>query len=205
VLFLLYTYSDYFSKKELGEIIKVLSPYQQKSYYGSLLQSMLYEYELRETQMGFGIPPFYSIDLKNNQFEFPSFKEKQIAVLDFWASWCLPCREDSKQLKDLYKKFAGKGLEIVSVSLDEDARNWQAAVKEDSIGSWIHILSSKTWNTKGIKTNLTRQLKIPGIPTYFIVNPTGKIVLRAENIEELYQFVEDFFKRYSKIHPHSFQ
>ncbi|HOZ96047.1 MAG TPA: hypothetical protein PLC33_03780, partial [Niabella sp.] len=79
------------------------------------------------------------------------------------------------------------------------------AVKEDSIGSWIHILSSKTWNTKGIKTNLTRQLKIPGIPTYFIVNPTGKIVLRAENIEELYQFVEDFFKRYSKIHPHSFQ
>ena len=96
-------------------------------------------------------------------------------LIDFWASWCGPCREELPDLVKIYEAFHNNGFDVVGISLDDEVEAWQKAVKKMKL-SWHHLSDLKGWDSKAVET-----YKVFGIPTNLLVNPKGKIV--ASNIE----------------------
>lgn len=94
----------------------------------------------------------------------------KVVLLDFWASWCGPCRVSNKGLVKLYPKYKDKGFEILGVSLDEDQSDWQKAVKKDKI-SWLQVIDNGGWDSKTVN-----QWHISAIPTSYLINKEGVLV-----------------------------
>ena len=103
-----------------------------------------------------------------------SLKESmgKVTVIDFWASWCGPCRKENPAVVALYNELHLKGLNIISVSLDEDATEWKAAIAKDKL-SWTQVSNLQKW-----KDPIALQYKIEQIPTTFLLDNTGKIVAK---------------------------
>ena len=100
-------------------------------------------------------------------------------LIDFWASWCGPCRAEMPELVKVYKKFHANGFEVVGISLDDDAEDWQKAIKKMKL-TWHHLSDLAGWDSKAVKT-----YKVFGIPSNLLVNPKGKIVASNIELEEL--------------------
>ena len=101
-----------------------------------------------------------------------SLKESlgKVTLIDFWASWCQPCRQENPNVVALYKAFHNKGLNIISVSLDEDAVSWKEAIVKDKL-TWTQVS-----NLKEMKDPIALQYGITQIPTTFLLDVKGKIV-----------------------------
>lgn len=121
-------------------------------------------------------------NVSNQSIALSSFKGK-VVLVDFWASWCRPCRQTVPGLKKLYSDFHDKGFEIYGVSLDEDAKAWQQAVTDDE-SKWIHV------NDKF--GNVANQWVISVIPTTFLIDKTGKIVAVDEDERSLRKLIPRF-------------
>ena len=94
----------------------------------------------------------------------------KVILLDFWASWCGPCRMANKGLAKLYDKFKEKGFEIYSVSLDDNNSDWQKAVKKDKI-SWLQVIDRGGWEAP-----TAQRWNIYALPTTFLIDKEGKLV-----------------------------
>ncbi|MCF6366636.1 MAG: TlpA family protein disulfide reductase [Bacteroidales bacterium] len=102
-------------------------------------------------------------------------------LIDFWASWCRPCRAENPNNVRLYEKYHDKGFEIYAVSLDKDRASWLKAIKDDNL-TWIHVSDLKFWQSKGAKTYNVR-----GIPHTVLLDKKGKILatgLRGKALED---------------------
>ncbi|WP_264522424.1 TlpA family protein disulfide reductase [Flavobacterium sp. N1994] len=101
-----------------------------------------------------------------------SLKENlgKVTLIDFWASWCQPCREENPKVAALYTEFHSKGLNIISVSLDEDAKKWKDAIANDKL-VWIQVS-----NLKEMKDPIALQYGVTLIPSTILINASGKIV-----------------------------
>lgn len=107
--------------------------------------------------------------VKGDSLTLESFKGKVI-VLDFWASWCRPCREANKDLVKLYSKYQSKGLEIFSVSIDENAKDWRKAIARDRI-TWRQVNDPRGWDAQtAIRWNIYQ------LPTTYLINKRGDVV-----------------------------
>jgi len=117
--------------------------------------------------------PYFKItDNKNRVITNKTFKGKYV-LIDFWASWCAGCREENPNLVNAYKRFAGKGFEMMSVSLDVNKQNWEDAIKKDKL-SWIQACNLKNPDSNKI----ARDFGITLIPANFLIDKEGKIVAR---------------------------
>jgi thiol-disulfide isomerase/thioredoxin len=106
----------------------------------------------------------------------------KVVLVDFWASWCGPCRAENPNVVKMYEKFKDKGFTIFSVSLDEDATKWKEAIEKDQL-SWTNHVS----DLKGWKSSVVANFGIEGIPYTVLLNKDGKIIgknLRGEKLEE---------------------
>lgn len=120
-----------------------------------------------------------------------SLKENlgKVTIVDFWASWCGPCRKENPNVVALYKELHSKGLNIVGVSLDKDATKWKEAIAKDKL-TWPQVSHLKSWEEP-----IALQYKVESIPATFILDASGKVVakdlrgeaLRAKVIELLAQ------------------
>jgi peroxiredoxin len=126
-------------------------------------------------------------DLNGKTVSLSEFKGK-VVLLDFWASWCGPCRHNNPKLVKLYNKFHDKGFEIYGVSLDEDTKSWKKAVRNDKL-SWVQVIDDKGWDAISIAT-----YGINFIPSSFLIDREG--VIRTINAEgsELESSVKDLLK-----------
>ncbi|MEP7039511.1 MAG: TlpA disulfide reductase family protein, partial [Acidobacteriota bacterium] len=115
-----------------------------------------------------------------------SIKAKYI-LIDFWASWCPPCRRESKILAELYKKNHEKGFEIYGVSLDEDKDAWLKAIEMDE-RNWINVST-----LKGYDTPETFDYAVTSLPAKFIIDSNGKIVAKNLHGEDLRKKIESLF------------
>jgi peroxiredoxin len=91
----------------------------------------------------------------------------KVVLIDFWASWCGPCRRSMPGLKAVYKKYKDKGLEIYGISLDDNKAAWDKAVKEDGT-PWLHVIDREG--------GIARQWGIQYIPTSFLLDKEGKLI-----------------------------
>ena len=113
-------------------------------------------------------------DRDGNVLKLSDLKGK-VVLIDFWASWCGPCRKNNPHLVKLYQKYHEKGLEIYGVSLDNDHRSWQAAVQQDQI-NWIQVIDDKGWEASSALA-----YGVDMIPSSFLIDRDG--VIRKINAE----------------------
>jgi len=132
-----------------------------------------------DLKVGDKVIDFKLPDIKGNQVTLSSFKGKYV-LLEFWASWCGPCRGENPNLLKMYREYNSKGFEIVGVSLDEKKEDWQSAIKTDTL-LWTTIS-----DLKGNLGEVPLTYKIYGIPMSYLVDPTGTVIdidPRGETLE----------------------
>lgn len=129
---------------------------------------------------------FEQPDKDGNLVKLSDYKGKYI-LLDFWASWCRPCRQENPHLLKVYEKFHEKGLEILAVSLDTKRDAWLAAVEKDKL-PWKHISDLKKDNT------IAAQFGISAIPDNFLIDPNGIVVARGLRGESLDKKLTELLK-----------
>lgn len=109
-------------------------------------------------------------------------KKHKLTIIDFWASWCGPCRQDAPELVKLYNTYKSKGLGIIGISLDQDKAAWQQAISELHL-SWMHLSDLRGWDNKA-----ARMLGINSIPHTIVIDNQGKVLgqgLRSEALADL--------------------
>jgi peroxiredoxin len=126
-------------------------------------------------------------DLNGNSVSLASLKGK-VVLIDFWASWCGPCRHNNPRLVKLYNRYHNKGLEIYGVSLDENSEDWKKAVQHDKL-NWIQVIDDKGWAATSASS-----YGVDMIPSSFLIDKQG--VIRNVNMEgpELEISVKDLLK-----------
>ena len=118
----------------------------------------------------------------NNQNQSLSSLKGKVVLIDFWASWCQPCRKTVPGLKKLYSLYHDKGFEIYGISLDDDKSAWQRAISDDQ-STWIHV------NDKS--GTIANQWIVSVIPTTYLLDKTGKIVAVDEEPKVLSKLISN--------------
>ena len=129
-------------------------------------------------------PDFTLPDANGNLVSMYSIKGK-LKIIDFWASWCGPCRMENPNMVKLYNDFKDKGLVVISVSLDERKAAWQQAVKKDGM-PWTHLSSLKGW-----KCDVVKQYQVDAVPFILVLDENNRILAKQIRAEKLRAFVEE--------------
>jgi len=137
--------------------------------------------------IGKAAPNFALHDRSGKSVSLSSLKGKYV-LIDFWASWCGPCRAESPNMVKLYNKFKGKNFEILGVSLDGSEDAWNGAIEKDGL-TWLHVSDLMQWNSPVVAL-----YGIEGIPATVIVDPNGTIVAKNLRGEELMAKLDELLK-----------
>jgi thiol-disulfide isomerase/thioredoxin len=163
---------------ELQGIYNGFTPELQSSHLGKLLKKTLDAALL--TGIGRPAPDFTQTDIKGKPVALSSFKGHYVLV-DFWASWCGPCREENPNVLKSYRAYHSKGFTVLGVSLDDEKSPWIGAVRKDAL-PWMQVSDLKGW-----KNSAAVMYGIEGIPMNFLLDKDGIIVakgLRGDELEE---------------------
>ncbi len=119
--------------------------------------------------VGTTVPEIALKDVNGNTVTLSSLRGK-VVLIDFWASWCGPCRKTNRLMVRLYPKLKAKGFEIYSISIDDDVADWKKAIAADKI-TWLQVNEKNGWNGP-----VANAWKIEQIPATFLIDKEGVLV-----------------------------
>ncbi|MBO5787240.1 MAG: AhpC/TSA family protein [Bacteroidaceae bacterium] len=168
--------------KEARRMYNTLGEGARASQYGRMLKEHVNL--LAKTDKGAKAPDFTLANANGDNVTMSTVKGK-IKIIDFWASWCGPCRLNNPALKKLYEEFHPKGLEIIGVSLDTDKAAWEKAIEKDGL-TWFNVSSLKGWDC-----DVVRLYNVKGVPSLFILDEYNNIMATGLRGEQLRAFLEE--------------
>jgi peroxiredoxin len=130
---------------------------------------------------------FTQKDVNGKPVSLSSFKGKYV-LLDFWASWCGPCRQENPNVVRVYNRYKAKNFTVLGISLDQEKSRWLEAIKADGL-AWTQLSDLKYWNN-----SVAQMYKIQSIPANMLIDPTGRIVGKNLRGAELEEMLKSIFK-----------
>ncbi len=155
--------------EEMKEGLAMLDPTLSTSTYYLMLSEKIEK--LEKVAVGQPAPDFTMNDREGNPVSLSSFKGKCVLV-DFWASWCGPCRAENPHVVELYAEFKDKGFDILGVSLDQDKAAWLKAIEDDNL-TWNHVSDLKGWGNEAAQL-----YAVSGIPHTVLIDKDGVIIAK---------------------------
>ncbi len=173
-MYLLSTMITVIPEQKASAYYSVLGPTYKNTSYASKIVKAIAAKSI--TSIGKPAPDFTQPDTAGNAVKLSDFRGKYV-LLDFWASWCIPCREENPNVVSAYQKYHDKGFTVLSVSLDQPGKKaaWLNAVHQDGL-NWTQVSDLQFWNNAAAKL-----YGIQAIPQNFLIDKEGKII--AVNIK----------------------
>lgn len=140
---------------------------------------------LSRIEVGNYAPGFEQNSVNDQAVTLASYKGKYV-LLEFWASWCGPCRAESPNVLKAYNKYKSKGFDVLSVSLDNTKKNWETAIQKDGL-LWTQVSDLKGW-----KNNVATLYGVQAVPANFLIDPTGKIIATNLRGDDLNQALKEY-------------
>ena len=178
--FYLQFYVNGMTLDSLQQFYDNLGPVVQKGSAGREIEKQLLQ--LKSGWPGSVAKNFAAKDINGNDFSLASLKGKYVLV-DFWASWCVPCRKSMPHVKELYARYKDKGFDVVAVSDDDsDTAAWRKAIAKDGTGNWHNVLRGLDWkkirNGETNERDISDKFGIHSLPTKILIDKDGIIIGR---------------------------
>lgn len=170
---------------ELESIYNEFTPAVQGSYYGRKIKDVIET--AGKTAIGKIAPDFTQNDTGGNPITLSSYRGRYV-LIEFWASWCAPCRADNPNIVEAYLKFHSKGFDILGVSMDDKKDKWEEAIKKDNL-SWNQVSDLKEW-----KNSVRVLYGVEYLPMNFLIDKNGYIIDRALIGDDLMKKLNELFK-----------
>lgn len=141
---------------------------------------------LNKVAVGKIAPDFTQNDSDGNPVTFSDvYSKNEVTLLDFWASWCQPCRAENPNVVAVYNDFKDKGFTVFGVSLDQDKASWLKAIDMDNL-NWTHVSDLAYWNNV-----VAQEYGVNSIPSSLLVDKTGKIIAKNKRGDELRETISE--------------
>ncbi len=170
---------------KIEEKYKLLAEPAKGGYFGKMLQQVIKEKKIGA--VGTDAIDFVQNDTEGKPVTLSSFRGKFVLV-DFWASWCKPCRMENPNVVEAYEKFRRRNFTVLGVSLDRAREPWIKAIQDDKL-AWTQVSDLKFWNNE-----VAAKYRIQSIPQNFLIDPNGKIVAKNLRGGDLHQKLEQILK-----------
>ncbi|MEO6583599.1 MAG: TlpA disulfide reductase family protein [Ferruginibacter sp.] len=170
---------------QLEQMFLAMSPALQSTPLGQYSQQQITE--AKRNPVGKPLADFSQADTAGNALTLSSLKGKYV-LIDFWASWCGPCRQENPNVVDAFQKYKGKNFTILGVSLDKTRKAWIDAIAMDQL-TWPHVSDLQGWQNA-----VAQQYQIFSIPQNFLIDPMGIIVAKNLRGPALHQKLASLLK-----------